>query len=186
MLRNEAIALSERQRKATWQQLCGPRLCTNIQMHTFHPVLSGQVHSPPLGPKSDKSTHMGAKNTQSHSCPKTHTASHTAMACLSQTLGCTWHKQISLLQTFTYSETFRHTDLACLTPRVTLSVFICADFLRHMHTQRDTHPTVHSPYTPSRTHYCQPQGTVLSVVKCKQKHQFSCTDSYMLLHSHTH
>lgn len=121
---------------ATWQQLCGPHLCTNTHMHTHPPVLSGWAHSPPSGPKSDKSTHMVDKNTQSHSRLQTHTWLHTATVCLPQTHIRTWYKQISLPQTPEYSVSFPLADLPRLRQRLALSAFICADFLRHMHTQR--------------------------------------------------
>lgn len=98
MLRSEAIALPERQREAVWQQLCGPRLCTNIQTHTSHPVLSQWLGSfPTPGAKEGQvNTYGGQKHTKPP-LPETHTASHIAMVCLSQTLGCIWYKQISLL-----------------------------------------------------------------------------------------
>lgn len=107
------------------------------------------------------------------------------MVCLFQTHRRIWYKQICLPQTLTYSEALLYTDLVCLRQTLTLTVFTCADFQRHLrtegtHTERCvllTHPTAHD---------CQPRVTVLSVVKCKRKHQLLHTDAMTCSHATTH
>ena len=131
--------------------------------------------------KERQVTHMVDKTTRSHSHPQT----HRAMACLSQTHGCIWYKQLSLSEAIIHSESFLHTDSACLRQRLPLTAFICADFLRHMHTRGPIHPQCLHPAHPT-THFCQPQVTVLIVVKCKHKHQFLCTDVVTCSYTATH
>lgn len=136
---------------------------------------------PTTGAKERQVPHMVDKNTQSHR--HTHTLSRTV--CLSQTHGCIWSKQISLPETSIYNESFLHTDPACLRQRLTLTAFICADFLRHMHPRGRVQPTVRFPYTPSRTLL----PTTRHSLKCSQVQTQTPVCLYrrrdMLLHSHT-
>lgn len=180
------VSTEQRRRTATWQQLCGPHLCTNIQMHTFPPVLSGWAHSPPLGPKSDKSTHMVDKNTQSHSRLQTHTQLHTQLwsVFLRHMDAYGTNRLVFFRHSYTVNLSYTQIWLALGQDSLLQPSYMQISWDVGIH-RGHMPPTVLSPYTPNCTHYCQSQVTVLSVVKCKHKHQFSCADLVrMLLQSH--
>lgn len=126
--------------------------CAQTHRCTYFTVLGGWAHSPPLGPESGKSTHMVDKNTQSHSCPRTHTHTRVHLHTL---------PSVFLRYTSAYGTTrfvfFRHSHTMNLSyTQIWLAsgqdALLWASYVRisrdiYIH-RGHTHPTTaHSPYT---------------------------------------
>lgn len=97
---------------ATWQQPCGPGLCTHRRTHITQFSVAGLV--PATGAKQRQVTRMVDKNTQSHSHPQTHTRLHTQLQSVfdghTDTYGTS--RSVFLRHSYTMSLSYTQTGLA--------------------------------------------------------------------------
>lgn len=154
-------------RAATWQQLCGPHLCTRTVTHSAPSTQPGLLPTEKL--KRDKSTHTVDKTHKPRATRQTCTRRHTQPVCLFQTHRCVRYKRISLPVTLTYSDPFLHMDSAglqqthsCNLPRGACTQPNCMSSL---------HAQLHT-LLPATRH------AALSV-KCEHESQLHCADLVM-------